>query len=658
MANAQGGDTFTANLNKIYGVYTGGFIAFIILMSILNAIGVPNVIIGYMFVGFTIVIYAAIGIMSRTMQVGEYYVAGRRVPAIYNGMATGADWMSGASFVGMAGTLYLLGYNGLAFVLGWTGGYVLVAILVAPFLRKFGAYTVPDFLSARYDGNLARFMGIVVLFSCSFTYVVAQIYATGIIASRFLGLDFNIAVFVGLAGILVCSMLGGMRAVTWTQVAQYIVLIIAYLIPAIWMSTVLTGVPIPQLMQGTALQNIVALEQAQGIAISHITPFVTGGYDPLNYFLLILCLMVGTASLPHILMRYFTTPSVREARSSVAWSLLFIFILYFTAPAYAAFAKWTMLELVQSGLTPENIADRAGWLISWAQADGALVQICGAAAVSMEAIAAACGTQGVEQIAFTNINLNPDMIVLATPEMAGMPYVISGLVAAGGLAAALSTADGLLLAIANALSHDVYYKMIDPNAPTSRRLIVSRILLVLVAIAAAYVASTRPADILAMVSWAFSLAAAGLFPALVLGVWWKRTNGTGAVAGIIAGFGICLYYLLGTRYGAVGFVDMWSWLSTATPEQMARFAELKAAYASATGEAQIAAWTALDSYAQTIASWWGVKNLSAAAFGLPVGFAVMVIVSLLTKEPSKEMQDFIDELRIPRGKTLMEEKTT
>ncbi len=658
MSTAQGGDSFTANLNKVYGMYTGGFIAFIILMSILNAFGVPNVIIGYMFVAFTILIYAAIGIMSRTMQVGEYYVAGRRVPAIYNGMATGADWMSGASFVGMAGTLYLLGYNGLAFVLGWTGGYVLVAILVAPFLRKFGAYTVPDFLSARYGGNLARFMGIVVLFSCSFTYVVAQIYATGIISARFLGLDFNIAVFVGLAGILVCSMLGGMRAVTWTQVAQYIVLIIAYLIPAIWMSTVLTGVPIPQIMQGQALQNIVALEQAQGIAVSHITPFVTGGYDALNYFLLILCLMVGTASLPHILMRYFTTPSVREARASVAWSLLFIFILYFTAPAYAAFAKWTMLELVQSGLTADNIAEKAGWLMSWAQADGALVRICGAAAVSAEAIAAACSAQGVEQIAFSNIALNADMIVLATPEMAGMPYVISGLVAAGGLAAALSTADGLLLAIANALSHDVYYKMIDPNAPTSRRLVVSRVLLILVAIAAAYVASTRPADILAMVSWAFSLAAAGLFPALVLGVWWKRTNGAGAVAGIVAGFGICLYYLLGTRYGAVGFYETWSWLSTATPEQAARFAELKAAWAAASGEAQAAAWVALDSYAQTIASWWGVKNLSAAAFGLPVGFAVMIVVSLLTREPSKEMQDFIDELRIPRGKTLMEEKTT
>jgi len=658
MANTtvSGGD-FTSNLGRIYGIYTGGFIAFIILMAILSAMVVPNRIIGYMFVGFTIAIYAVIGILSRTMQVGEYYVAGRRVPAIYNGMATGADWMSGASFVGMAGTLYALGYDGLAFVLGWTGGYVLVAVLVAPFLRKFGAYTVPDFLSARYGGNFARLIGVIVLFSCSFTYVVAQIYATGIISARFLGLDFNVAVYVGLAGILVCSMLGGMRAVTWTQVAQYIVLIIAYLIPAIWMSTVKTGVPIPQIMQGQALQGIAALEQAQGIAVGHATPFAHGGYNALNYFLLILCLMVGTASLPHVLMRYFTTPSVREARVSVAWSLLFIFILYFTAPAYAAFAKWTMLDLVASGLTPDNIAEKASWMFRWAAADNALVQICGKAAVDAAAVAAACAEQGVTNIAFSNINLNADMIVLATPEMAGMPYVISGLVAAGGLAAALSTADGLLLAIANALSHDIYYKMIDQNAPTARRLVVSRILLVVVAILAAYVASTKPADILAMVSWAFSLAAAGLFPALVLGVWWKRNNSTGAVAGMIAGFAVCMYYLLGTRYGAVGFYEMWSGLSTASAEAVQKFADLKAAWEAAAPDAKAAAWTALDKHAQTIASWWGVKNLSAAAFGLPVGFAVMIVVSLLTKAPSQAMQDFIEEIRIPRGKTVMEEKT-
>jgi cation/acetate symporter len=367
--------------------------------------------------------------------------------------------------------------------------------------------------------------------------------------------------------------------------------------------------------------------------------------------------MVGTASLPHVLMRYFTTPSVREARVSVAWSLLFIFILYFTAPAYAAFAKWTMLDLVASGLTPENIAEKAGWLIRWASADSALVQICGKAATDAAIILAACAEQGVTAIGFSNITLNGDMIVLATPEMAGMPYVISGLVAAGGLAAALSTADGLLLAIANALSHDIYYKMLDTNASTARRLTVSRILLVGVAVVAAYVASTRPSDILSMVAWAFSLAAAGIFPALVLGIWWKRTTTPAAIAGIIAGFGVCVYYLVATRYFAPSFFEMWGWLSGATEAQVARYAELKAAIAAAADPAaQTAAARAFDTFAQSIASWWGIKNLSAAAFGLPVGFVVMIVVSLMTKAPSKEMQDMIGEIRIPRGKTVMEEK--
>jgi cation/acetate symporter len=294
---SAGGGDFLNNLGRVYGIYTGGFAAFIVLIAILEQLGVPNRVLGYMFVGFTILVYAFIGIISRTMQVSEYYVAGRRVPAFYNGMATGADWMSGASFVGMAGSLFLLGYDGLAFVLGWTGGYVLVAILVAPFLRKFGAYTVPDFLAARYEGNGARLMGVIVLMACSFTYVVAQIFATGIIAQRFLGMDFVVAVYVGLLGILVCSMLGGMRAVTWTQVAQYIVLIVAYLIPVIILSAKKFGIPIPQLTYGQAIAQITSLEQgfvAQGLASAeamasraHVTPF--NSYSPANYFALILC---------------------------------------------------------------------------------------------------------------------------------------------------------------------------------------------------------------------------------------------------------------------------------------------------------------------------------------------------------------------------------
>jgi cation/acetate symporter len=253
-------DAFYKQLGRMYGTYTGGFIAFIILLAILEQVGVPNRILGYLFVGFTIVVYAVIGVMTRTAQVSEYYVAGRRVPALYNGMATGADWMSAASFVGMAGTLFLLGYDGLAWVLGWTGGYVLVSVLIGPYLRKFGAYTVPDFLAFRFGGNFARFLGVIVLVCCSFTYVTAQVYGTGIIASRFLGMPFEIAVFAGLAGILLCSMLGGMRAVTWTQIAQYIVLIIAYLTPIVILSTARYGIPIPQLTYGSAIAEITARE--------------------------------------------------------------------------------------------------------------------------------------------------------------------------------------------------------------------------------------------------------------------------------------------------------------------------------------------------------------------------------------------------------------
>lgn len=649
---ADSGD-FVSNLGKIYGYYTGGFFAFVIMLGILEQFGVPNRWIGYGFVFLTLAVYAVIGVLARTMEAGEYYVAGRRVPAFYNGMATGADWMSAASFVGMAGTLFLLGYDGLSFVLGWTGGYVLVAILIAPFLRKFGAYTVPDFFAERFGGNLARFLAVIVLVCCSFTYVTSQIYGTGIIASRFLGMDFKVAVYVGLVGILLCSMLGGMKAVTWTQVAQYIVLIIAYLTPVVILSYQKYGLPIPQLTYGQAIQDIAALEQGmiqKGLATvqtlkPHTMPFQT--YDPLNFFALILCLMVGTASLPHILMRYFTTPSVRDARKSVAWSLFFIFLLYFTAPAYAAFSK---LE-VYSTVIGRPLDEVRPWLLTYGQLG--LVKVCGVNAISIDAIKAACaaipGHGGLIRLA--DLSINTDVIVLSTPEIAGMPYVIAGLVAAGGLAAALSTADGLLLAIANALSHDIYYKTLAPRSSVAARLIVARILLFLVAVAAAYTASTRPADILSMVAWAFSLAAAGIFPALVLGIWWKRANSTGAVVGMIVGFGMCLYYLVGTRYYAPSFYETWSWLSNATPAKVAEFAKLKAACA---GDA--AQCAAFDRHAQGMANWWGVRNISAGLFGLPLGFLTIIVVSLMTAAPSKEIQDMVDRTRRPAGDTILRDK--
>jgi len=615
MAFSMKGD-FVDNLGKIYGIYVGGFAVFVVLMAILSSAGVPDKYILWMYMGATIGIYAFIGIMSRTAQVSEYYVAGRSVPAVYNGMATGADWMSGASFVGMAGTLFVLGYDGLAFVLGWTGGYVLVAVLLAPFLRKFGAYTVPDFLGTRFGGNGARLAGILVLFACSFTYITAQVYASGIIASQFLGIDFEYAVFAGLAGILVCSMLGGMKAVTWTQVAQYIVLIVAYLLPAIWMSTVTFGIPIPQLTYGGALTKIAEYEQMLGVTKAYIAPFTN--YTPQDFFFLIFCLMVGTASLPHILMRFFTTPTVREARKSVGWSLFFIFLLYFTAPAYAAFSKFNLMGIFANAegfqLAFKSIP---AWMLAWGSIEGhQLVTICGVKAESVQAITQACQAKGFTTgFPYAELRLNNDMIVLSTPSIAGMPIWVVGLVGAGGFAAALSTADGLLLAIANALSHDVYYKMIDPKADTKSRLLVAKILLVVVALAAAFLARTKPSDILSMVAWAFSIAAAGLFAPLVMGVWWKRTTNTAAVLGILAGFGVTMFYLIGNVYG----FDF----DRSTKNQI---------------------------------DWFGVKAISAGVFGVPVSFLVIYLVSLVTKPPTQEMQDFVDKLRYPKGTHLMDQQ--
>ena len=562
MATTQ--SQFTANLKRYYTFYTGGFVAFVILVGILEQLGVPNKVLGYIFLFATILLYAGIGFMSKTADVSEYYVAGRRVPALFNGMATGADWMSAASFIGMAGTLYLTGYDGLAFVMGWTGGYCLVALFLAPYLRKFGQFTIPDFLGARFGGNIPRAIGVFAAVLCSFTYVIAQIYGVGLITSRFTGLEFSIGVFVGLGGILVCSFLGGMKAVTWTQVAQYIILIVAYMIPVVWLSVMHTGNPIPQIAAyTTALPKVTALEkefnnketpkgaaeesvraifreraaaadaklkgladggpafltsekqklvdkvdaakasgdakavEAAEKAVKDFPADVGGGQGCVdqgqdwrtlpaprrsrptpsrsrpagktpeeqeksrgiakkNFLALIFCLMVGTAALPHILMRFYTTPSVKEARRSVFWSLFFIFLLYFTAPALAILAKFD----VYSALVGSSFASLPAWVSNWAAVDKTLMSITD------------INKDGIVQLA--EIVIGGDLIVLATPEIAGLPYVISGLVAAGGLAAALSTADGLLLTIANALSHDVYYKMIDPNAPTVRRLAVSK----------------------------------------------------------------------------------------------------------------------------------------------------------------------------------------
>ncbi|WP_203072959.1 sodium:solute symporter family protein [Falsiroseomonas ponticola] len=666
-ASTGGKDPFIASLGKIYAGYTGGFAVFVILLAILEQMGVPDKIIGYLFVVLTIGVYAYIGIISRTAAVAEYYVAGRRVPALYNGMATGSDWMSAASFIGMAGSLYALGYGGLAFILGWTGGYMLVAILLAPYLRKFGQYTVPDFLGARFGGNLARSLGVIVLLTSSFVYVVAQIVGVGIITQRFLEVSFLTAVFLGLAGILVCSMLGGMRAVTWTQVAQYIILIIAYLIPAILMSVKVTGVPLPQVMYGFALERIEGLEQGfraagmtppPGVTGWHTAPFIgaNGAFSWsafFNFFALVFCLMVGTAALPHILMRYFTTPSVREARQSVAWSLFFIFLLYFTAPAYAAFGK---LEIYQT-VIGQPIAALPEWIKNWQ-----IVSPYGVPWVNIVDV----NRDGIVQ--WGEFRIHPDVVVLATPEIAGLPYVIAGLVAAGGLAAALSTADGLLLALANALSHDVYYKMIDRNAPTAKRLVISRVLLILVAILAAWTAGNAGADILFLVAWAFSIAAAGLFAALVMGVWYKKTTNAAACWGMAVGYVFTFGYLIWTEFYGLSFVELFGTkeailaaarqtaaLPAADPALKAYAAQLVANAGQITDGALswfgqlILTTDSVVLRGRTVARLWTLNNISGGIVGVPLSFLTIWLVSKFTTAPSQAMQDFIDDIRIPKG---------
>jgi cation/acetate symporter len=683
---------FKHDVDRVYWWYVGGFLSFVLALAALEQAGLPRRWVGSIFLLATIGLYATIGILSRTHDAVEYYVAGRRVPAIYNGMATGADWMSAASFIGLGGTLYIAGYGGLAFIMGWTGGYCLVALFLAPYLRKFGQFTVPDFLGERYGGNLPRLIGIVAAILCSFTYVVAQISGVGLITSHLTGVQFELGIFLGLGGILVCSFLGGMRAVTWTQVAQYVILIVAYLVPVVWLSVKQTGIPVPQLVYGYQLEKVTALENrlqadpgeravrdifrqrsqelaaqledpATSLAAERVAAKVRldrlkliGGSgsaadvaaaekalfalpadaeaareiwaaakaradlksrplngmvphaqtftgDPhgnvaaqeayniarRNFLALIFCLMVGTAALPHILMRYYTVPSVKEARASVTWSLFFIFLLYFTAPALAVLVKFEIFTLVVG--TPFDQLPQ--WISSWSKVDPSLMSVTDV------------NQDGILQL--NEMSISGEIMVLAMPEIGGMPYVVSGLVAAGGLAAALSTADGLLLTVANALSHDLYYKMIDPNASTARRVALSKMLLLVVALAASYVASQRPADILFLVSAAFSFAAAAFFPALTLGIFWGRATGVAASLGMVAGLATTAYYMVTTQ----------PWLraifGVTTPVQL----------------------------------WWDIQPISAGLFGVPVGFAVIVLVSLVTPRPGPRIAQLVDYIRYP-----------
>ncbi len=686
--------SFSAVLARRYVLFLLLFALLIAFLAWAERLGLPRNWLGASFLVLTVAAYAGIGFRARTSDEAEYFVAGRRVPALYNGLATAADWMSAASFIGTAGVLYLQGYAGLAYILGWTGGYCLLALLLAPYLRRFGQYTVPDFLGARYGGRLPRLLGAAAAVAVSFVYVVVQIYGVGLITSHLTGFGFELGIFVGLGGVLVCSFLGGMRAVTWTQVAQYLVLIVAYLLPLIWLSVQQTGSLVPLLSYGTQLEQIAQREQqlladpaerevaarlreraaeadrklgnvraamaaddaaqlqriaalraenaplvriqraerehaqrprteAQARAayqrerdasLVHAQPL--GGMPPqtlaypggdpggdaaagqrdvrvrVNFVALMLCLMMGTAAMPHVITRYYTTPSPSQARRSVAWSLLFITLLYMAAPVLAVLVKWEVLQHVV-GLPIDHLP---AWVNRWSRLDPALLSVRDV------------NGDGVLQLG--ELFIGGDVIVLAAPEIGGLPYWVTCLVAAGGLAAALSTADGLLLTIANALSHDIYFRVVNPQASAAARVIGSKVLVMVIALAAALIAALKITDILQFVSAAFSLASAAFFPALVLGIFWRRANGTGAVAGMLAGMGLCLGYM------AFTLPQLRSLLGVTRP-----LADCQ---------------------------WFGVDGIAAGVFAVPLGLAVMVLASLLSAPPDAAQQALIDRMRFPQ----------
>ena len=646
--------TFKLQTQKYHLRFLGLVISILLLifgLALAERWGLHKAWIAGIFLTATLVVYSVIGVYGRTSDAAEYYVAGRRIPGLYNGMATAADWMSAASFISLAGGLYVQGFSGsggqpggLAYIMGWTGGFCLVALLVAPYLRRLDLYTVPDYFALRYGGRWPRLIASLAAVVVSFTYVVAQIYGVGLITSRITGVHFEIGILLGLGGVLVCSFLGGMRAVTWTQAVQYWVMILAFLIPVSWLAYKQVGNPLAPLAYGQQLQKIAVLEKSlmdspvekeviaefasraevldrkllnveqslqvdrqelrsklnamgtkadddvanrlrrelsalpRDVAIArerwsqmaeeyrerarplgglapHALPYEgdpSGSSEEkqkfqtsrLNFLALMFCLMVGTAGLPHLLTRYYTTPTVAETRSSVAWSLVFIALLYVSAPALAVLVKYeVMAHLV--GLPFDALPV---WMAQWSR-DPALLSFS--------------DVNGDGILQFAELKIGPDLVMLASPEISGLPYVVSVLVAAGGLAAALSTADGLLLTIGNALAHDVYFKGDSSKAQSMRRVMWSKFALLVVALMAAYVAAQRPAGILYLVAASFSLAGAAFVPAMVLGIFWPGATRVGAIGGMLTGLAVTAYYLLINQVGvrqAFGLVGNGLWL--------------------------------------------------------------------------------------------------
>jgi len=540
----------------------------------------------YLFVGVTFAAYLFIGYYNRVRDTKGFYVAGQGVPAIFNGAATAADWMSAASFISMAGLISFMGFDGTVYLMGWTGGYVLLALLLAPYLRKFGKYTVPDFVGDRYYSDTARLVAAGCAIFISLTYVAGQMRGVGVVFSRFLGVDIGLGVGIGMTVMAFFAVLGGMKGITWTQVAQYSVLILAFLIPAVAISAKLTGNPIPQLSFtfSDLTQRLNQIQVDLGFT-EYTQPFQSK--SQLDVLCITLALMTGTAGLPHILVRFYTVPSVRAARYSAGWALLFIALLYTTAPALAAFARYNLIDSLHDRTLVE--ARSQDWVRSW-EATGLL---------QLDDKNGDGRLQLSPDPASNEIGIDRDIIVLSTPEVAGLaPWVIA-LVAAGGLAAALSTAAGLLLVISSSIAHDIYAKLINPQATEKQRLRVGRLMILVAIFIAGYFGVNPPGFVAEVVAFAFGLAAASFFPVILLGIFDRRTNRAGAIAGMLAGIGFTAFYIIGNR-----FFGMPPWC-------------------------------------------FGISAQGIGTVGLLINLTVTLTVSRLTAPPPVEIQRLVDSVRAP-----------
>ncbi len=577
----------------------------------------------YIMVGLSFSLYMYIAWRSRVKDTKGFYVAGGGVPPLANGMATAADWMSAASFISMAGLISFMGYSGAIYLLGWTGGYVLLALMLAPYLRKFGKFTVPDFVGDRYYSNTARVVALICAIFVSLTYVAGQMRGVGIVFSRFLEVPVETGVVIGMVIVFIYAGLGGMKGITWTQVAQYVVLIIAFLIPAVAISAKVTGVAIPQLgfgakiasgvnMDAYLLDTLDKINTDLGFS-SYTGAFGLGSKSMLDVFCITMALMVGTAGLPHVIVRFYTVPSVRAARLSAGWALLFIAILYTTAPAIAAFARYNMVDSLNNVSYSQAPSWFKNWedtgLIAWMDknGDGKIQYRAGAAFEGKPDFSGATGPLGQPMLrnapsaTGNELYVDRDIMVLANPEIAKLPAWVIALVAAGGLAAALSTASGLLLVIASSISHDLYYRILNRQATERQRLRLGRIMIAVAVLIAGYFGVNPPGFVAQVVAFAFGLGASSFFPIIVLGIFWKRANRQGAIAGMICGIGFTMLYIVQTA-----FMGMDPWL-------------------------------------------FGISPQGIGAVGMVLNFIVTIGVSLVTAEAPKEVQDLVESVRIPRG---------